>query len=792
MSISNNAINRSTVPTEVQTQSAPPKGVTSSEQTPKTTSQPELFKSSQGSGQNSVISGETLKTTEEGLENVSGNQVKHLSGKIPKPENLTSSTVSLSQESGRIIPQPPTAPKLPPQPRTHNPQPSPLKVSISQDEFASELILKNFQKLGRELDSCWFSKSKQKVFDKARDRGELIREQTPLGSELMLLLVSTPKEDLREMVAKGIAMTKSKYAGVGYHGLSAHKQRLVDEIVEGLSKDLPTLPQVESAFREVELLSVQQRLTPSQQTLDRLERRQQFRGIDKIKEKLESDHEMLRTELMYHDLPVPDPIEVSLDSLKGKLDQMLPIDGGLKGRVAEMFGTMPEKEREGMLWTLAMKPFEESVKEIAKVLYPTVPSSMLTGEQQQRVKTLALSLVQTAHEKLGPGKGNSLVESDTDDKPTKITYKGKTYNQVRQLGEGGFGVAFLFRSEDGKDEVVVKQFKRDFEDTNQSLKDFHKSEEAWLGKMQDEIRIHRYAMGPEGEGHDNVLGLKGMISRPPQGRERFGELFTITEVAKGGEMRDTMERLHQQIQDKRISRTVGDLINRQLFAQTIEGMYYVQKERQMLHLDLKPENIFLTSEGTVKVADFGLAGVGHQTDRNVGTPTYVDPKAFRGEGLSLKSDTWTLGVIARELFTGQAYLTVNGQEAPEPQTINQVAQRGTNFTNNTNNRVYNSTQQDGGKAYRYNENGQAKVLQNLSGFHDMVNAMLHPNPGKRPTLEAIRRHEFVSDPVLQIPEIQQLVARLTVSTKNMSTEQLKQHNTEIELLSKQIEQLAKR
>ncbi|MEZ0371192.1 MAG: protein kinase, partial [Candidatus Sericytochromatia bacterium] len=517
------------------------------------------------------------------------------------------------------------------------------------------------------------------------------------------------------------------------------------------------------------------------------------KGIEKIKEKLWFDQESLRTQLMYHDLPVPDPKEVPLNTLKDTIDKIRDQGGDLRAGATTMLQQLPQEQREGTLWTLAMKPFDETQSEVRQMMFPMKLEFMMSDYEKNQVKQMTLALVQAALGELGPGKGNSLLGSDGDDKPTQVTHNGKTYNQVRQLGEGGFGVAFLFRSDDN-DEIVVKQFKRDYHtDPFLSPKEVEDAEVEWFGKMQDEIRIHRYAMGKTGEGHENVLGLKGMITRPPTGGERFGELFTITEVAKGGEMRDTMERLHQQLQDKRISKTVGDLLNRQLFAQTIEGMHYVQKERQMLHLDLKPENIFLTSDGTVKVADFGLSHIGHVSDHIGGTLLYMAPEGVEGSGLDLKSDSWTLGVICRELLTGQLGLVKHGQDAPEPTTMEDLEDRLQDYTSNTNNRVYRSEQQDGiNPTELTNSKGEDVSLKNLGGFHQMINAMMHPDPTQRPTLEAIRRHEYVSDPMLQMPQLKELISKLAVSTKNMDVNQLKVHNEEIERLSKEIEQLAKR
>ncbi|HEY9840495.1 MAG TPA: hypothetical protein V6D23_08585, partial [Candidatus Obscuribacterales bacterium] len=350
MSISNNQINRSSVPVTPDVKpgvTADLTGPGSADTQTKPVPRPEAFRASQGgSTTTSVISGEQVETTEQGLDNVSGSKVRKLSTVVPKPETLLSTSVSVSQESGLTAP-PPLAPPLP------------QIGGISREEFGSDVILGNFQKLGRDLDRCWFNKSKQKVLDKAQARGAEIARNTPPGSDLMKLLVNSSDTELRDMVAKGIALTKKKYEGVGYDGLSRHKQKLVDSIVagliEGLPKEYQTLRKLkqQATTDNIPLSQAieQSTIKPSQETIDTLELSIAGKGIEKIKEKMWFDQESLRTQLMYHDLPVPDPKEVSLETLRGKLDDLRPIDGGLKGRAVTFLQQLPEEQREGMLWT---------------------------------------------------------------------------------------------------------------------------------------------------------------------------------------------------------------------------------------------------------------------------------------------------------------------------------------------------------------------------------------------------------------------------------------------------------
>jgi serine/threonine protein kinase len=79
-------------------------------------------------------------------------------------------------------------------------------------------------------------------------------------------------------------------------------------------------------------------------------------------------------------------------------------------------------------------------------------------------------------------------------------------------------------------------------------------------------------------------------------------------------------------------------------------------QNNVVHRDVKPENILVTPDGKVKVLDFGIAKLTSAAtvtrDKIIGTPEYISPEQARGEPVQPTSDVYSLGIVLYEMLTG--------------------------------------------------------------------------------------------------------------------------------------------
>ena len=95
-------------------------------------------------------------------------------------------------------------------------------------------------------------------------------------------------------------------------------------------------------------------------------------------------------------------------------------------------------------------------------------------------------------------------------------------------------------------------------------------------------------------------------------------------------------------------------------------------EKGIIHRDIKPQNIMLLKDGTIKVADFGIAALQNSmedSDEALGSVHYMAPEQSKGAAADARSDIYSLGVVMYEMLTGQYPYT---GETPEEIAIKHI------------------------------------------------------------------------------------------------------------------------
>jgi serine/threonine protein kinase len=107
-----------------------------------------------------------------------------------------------------------------------------------------------------------------------------------------------------------------------------------------------------------------------------------------------------------------------------------------------------------------------------------------------------------------------------------------------------------------------------------------------------------------------------------------------------------------------------------IIQQIAEALYYAWEEAELIHRDVKPDNIMINQEGLAKLTDLGLAmnkSDWHEDMEISGSPSYMSPEQFAGEVLDTRSDIYSLGITLYQVlgdklpFEGETIKTIVNQ-----------------------------------------------------------------------------------------------------------------------------------
>jgi len=202
---------------------------------------------------------------------------------------------------------------------------------------------------------------------------------------------------------------------------------------------------------------------------------------------------------------------------------------------------------------------------------------------------------------------------------------GKTishYTILEKLGEGGMGIVYKAFDTKLERDVALKLLRLEA-----------------IGDPAAKERFIREARAASALNHPNITTIYEID-------EWHGQDFICMEYVEG-------ETVKKKIQSEQMP--MDEVLS--IATQTAEALQEAH-ERDIIHRDIKSENIMVTPKGQVKVMDFGLAklkGVGGLTKNGttMGTISYMSPEQARGEDVDHRTDIWSFGVVLYEMLTGQ-------------------------------------------------------------------------------------------------------------------------------------------
>ncbi|NND71559.1 MAG: serine/threonine protein kinase [Rhodothermales bacterium] len=230
--------------------------------------------------------------------------------------------------------------------------------------------------------------------------------------------------------------------------------------------------------------------------------------------------------------------------------------------------------------------------------------------------------------------GSSVLDASIDqlagimeDSNEKTSYGSvDSYRLTRKVGSGGMGVVYEAERDDDQftRRVAIKRIKRGM-DTEEIIRRF-RNERQILANLN----------------HPNIARLLdgGIHDDTPYFVMEYVDGTSITEYADTNKM---------------------DVTARLVLFQSVCSAVQHAHRNLVVHRDLKPSNILVTSEGDVKLLDFGIAKVLEadqgadetRTGQRAMTPAYASPEQMRGESVTTSTDVFSLGVVLFELLTGR-------------------------------------------------------------------------------------------------------------------------------------------
>ena len=201
--------------------------------------------------------------------------------------------------------------------------------------------------------------------------------------------------------------------------------------------------------------------------------------------------------------------------------------------------------------------------------------------------------------------------------------KGR-YELIEKIGEGGMAIVYKGKHRFLNRYVAIKILRPEFIKDEKFIENFRKESQAAAGLSHPNI-VNVYDVGEEGNIH-----------------------FIVMELIDGKSLSQVIE------EEGRLDYKEAISITKQ-----VASALSLAHSNQIIHRDVKPHNILITSSGTAKLADFGIAmavskeSIAEGKEKIMGSVHYFSPEQARGAYVDERSDIYSLGIVLYEMLTGK-------------------------------------------------------------------------------------------------------------------------------------------
>jgi len=226
----------------------------------------------------------------------------------------------------------------------------------------------------------------------------------------------------------------------------------------------------------------------------------------------------------------------------------------------------------------------------------------------------------------------SQMKSVVDERPVPKKIIGGKYRLINELGRGGMGVVYKAEDVKLKRSVALKFLPRD-------LTRDPEARERFIHEAQAASQLD----------HTNICTVHEID-------DDDGQMYIAMACYQGESLKEKL---------KRGPLSLADAVD--IALQTAGGLTKAH-EQGIVHRDVKPANILITEDGSVKIVDFGLAKLSDQTritrsGTTMGTVAYMSPEQAKGVVVDQRADVWSLGAVLYEMLTGELPFQGNKETA---------------------------------------------------------------------------------------------------------------------------------